>query len=256
LHVDLLQPVANGPDDGEAGAAGLRQDLAEPEDQGTLVLLDDLERAAGHGEPAEHDKDEYYQECCNHRRKTPLLPRRAQPDSPGPFPLPGPGSATAPALVDSLVTIDVRASARVQRARRAPPARAPAGPPGCPSAQPAGARGPTPGWPAGCLGGDSLVQVTRDTDWEGVRLHVVTGKGGTGKTTVAAALALALASSGGQVLLMAVEGKGGAEGGRGARGDGAAVRPPAAALRRAQGRGGAGDAGRAGRRRVRTRRRS
>jgi len=24
----------------------------------------------------------------------------------------------------------------------------------------------------------------RDTDWEGVRLHVVTGKGGTGKTTV------------------------------------------------------------------------
>jgi anion-transporting ArsA/GET3 family ATPase len=30
-------------------------------------------------------------------------------------------------------------------------------------------------------------------DWPGVRLHVVTGKGGTGKTTVAAALALALA---------------------------------------------------------------
>ena len=27
----------------------------------------------------------------------------------------------------------------------------------------------------------------RDTDWDGVRLHVVTGKGGTGKTTVAAA---------------------------------------------------------------------
>ena len=24
----------------------------------------------------------------------------------------------------------------------------------------------------------------RDTDWDGVRLHVVTGKGGTGKTTV------------------------------------------------------------------------
>ena len=36
----------------------------------------------------------------------------------------------------------------------------------------------------------------RDTDWDGVRLHVVTGKGGTGKTTVAAALALALAGSG------------------------------------------------------------
>jgi anion-transporting ArsA/GET3 family ATPase len=47
----------------------------------------------------------------------------------------------------------------------------------------------------------------RDTDWEGVRLHVVTGKGGTGKTTVAAALALALASAGGRVLLMEVEGR-------------------------------------------------
>jgi anion-transporting ArsA/GET3 family ATPase len=47
----------------------------------------------------------------------------------------------------------------------------------------------------------------RDTDWEGVRLHVVTGKGGTGKTTVAAALALALASDGGRVLLMEVEGR-------------------------------------------------
>ncbi|MFT4009671.1 MAG: ArsA-related P-loop ATPase [Nocardioidaceae bacterium] len=39
----------------------------------------------------------------------------------------------------------------------------------------------------------------------GVRLHVVTGKGGTGKTTVAAALALALASRGRQVLLCEVE---------------------------------------------------
>jgi anion-transporting ArsA/GET3 family ATPase len=47
----------------------------------------------------------------------------------------------------------------------------------------------------------------RDTDWEGVRLHVITGKGGTGKTTVAAALALALASAGGKVLLMEVEGR-------------------------------------------------
>src|SRR5215469_10827710 len=47
----------------------------------------------------------------------------------------------------------------------------------------------------------------RDTDWEGVRLHVVTGKGGTGKTTVAGALALALASGGGRVLLMEVEGR-------------------------------------------------
>jgi hypothetical protein len=51
-----------------------------------------------------------------------------------------------------------------------------------------------------------LVSV-RDTDWDGVRLHVVTGKGGTGKTTVAAALALALASNGKPVLLMEVEGR-------------------------------------------------
>ncbi|WP_018654116.1 ArsA-related P-loop ATPase [Actinomadura flavalba] len=47
----------------------------------------------------------------------------------------------------------------------------------------------------------------RDTDWDGVRLHVVTGKGGTGKTTVAAALALALASGGHRVLLVEVEGR-------------------------------------------------
>jgi anion-transporting ArsA/GET3 family ATPase len=46
-----------------------------------------------------------------------------------------------------------------------------------------------------------------ESDWPGVRLHVVTGKGGTGKTTVAAALALALASRGKQVLLCEVEGR-------------------------------------------------
>lgn len=44
-----------------------------------------------------------------------------------------------------------------------------------------------------------------DRDWEGVRLHVVTGKGGTGKTTVAAALALGLAEEGRRVLLVEVE---------------------------------------------------
>ncbi len=39
------------------------------------------------------------------------------------------------------------------------------------------------------------------------RLHIVTGKGGTGKSTVAAALALALADSGKRVLLCEVEGR-------------------------------------------------
>ncbi len=45
------------------------------------------------------------------------------------------------------------------------------------------------------------------TDWPKARLHVVTGKGGTGKSTVAAALALALATTGKNVLLCEVEGR-------------------------------------------------
>ena len=45
------------------------------------------------------------------------------------------------------------------------------------------------------------------SDWPRVQLHVVTGKGGTGKSTVAAALALALADHGKNVLLCEVEGR-------------------------------------------------
>ena len=47
----------------------------------------------------------------------------------------------------------------------------------------------------------------RSPDWPQVGLHVVTGKGGTGKSTVAAALALALATAGKNVLLCEVEGR-------------------------------------------------
>lgn len=43
--------------------------------------------------------------------------------------------------------------------------------------------------------------------WSSPTLHVVSGKGGTGKTTVAAALAIALARDGKRVLLMEVEGR-------------------------------------------------
>ena len=56
-------------------------------------------------------------------------------------------------------------------------------------------------------GSEAGAAPARDTDWDGVRLHIVTGKGGTGKTTVAAALALALAGQGRRVLLAEVEGR-------------------------------------------------
>lgn len=52
---------------------------------------------------------------------------------------------------------------------------------------------------------------TTPPDWDGdisnARLHVVSGKGGVGKTTAAAALALALATNGRKVLLIEVEGR-------------------------------------------------
>ncbi len=57
---------------------------------------------------------------------------------------------------------------------------------------PAPASGPTPATARG---------------FDGARLHVVTGKGGTGKTTVAAALALTLAAGGRNVLVVEVEGR-------------------------------------------------
>jgi anion-transporting ArsA/GET3 family ATPase len=50
------------------------------------------------------------------------------------------------------------------------------------------------------------VPAQRNRSWP-ARLHVVTGTGGTGKTTVAAALALALAAGGRRTLLVEVEGR-------------------------------------------------
>lgn len=53
-----------------------------------------------------------------------------------------------------------------------------------------------------------MAQVSEPREaFDGVRLHVVTGKGGVGKTTVAAALGLALAAQGRKVLLAEVEGR-------------------------------------------------
>jgi anion-transporting ArsA/GET3 family ATPase len=53
----------------------------------------------------------------------------------------------------------------------------------------------------------NLGVVTGTSGAGGVRLHIVSGKGGTGKTTVAGALSLALASGGKRVLLCEVEGR-------------------------------------------------
>ena len=53
-------------------------------------------------------------------------------------------------------------------------------------------------------GGSSLGWPARLTK---ARLHFVTGKGGTGKSTIAAALALTLAAGGRKVLLVEVEGR-------------------------------------------------
>jgi anion-transporting ArsA/GET3 family ATPase len=53
----------------------------------------------------------------------------------------------------------------------------------------------------------SFYAETVSPDAPPVRCHVVTGKGGTGKTTVAAALALALAADGRTVLLVETEGR-------------------------------------------------
>ncbi len=53
----------------------------------------------------------------------------------------------------------------------------------------------------------ATVQRPRSHPFRDVRLHVVTGKGGTGKSTVAGALAIALASGGRRVLLTEVEGR-------------------------------------------------
>jgi hypothetical protein len=49
--------------------------------------------------------------------------------------------------------------------------------------------------------------VASPADPRELRLHIVSGKGGTGKTTVACALALMLAHEGGRVLLVEVEGR-------------------------------------------------
>lgn len=58
------------------------------------------------------------------------------------------------------------------------------------------------------MGLDAVTTATTPRlSWPDARLHIVTGKGGTGKTTVAAALALALSTDGRRVLIAEVEGR-------------------------------------------------
>ncbi len=57
------------------------------------------------------------------------------------------------------------------------------------------------------MGGSGVLTLVRVSPDLPVRCHVVTGKGGTGKTTVAAALALTLAAEGHTVLLVECEGR-------------------------------------------------
>src|SRR4051812_46984494 len=66
---------------------------------------------------------------------------------------------------------------------------------------------PPAGSPGRVCGEPDTITLATVSDSPPVKPPVVTGKGGTGKTTVAAALALALAASGKQVLLTEVEGR-------------------------------------------------
>src|SRR3546814_17094489 len=64
-------------------------------------------------------------------------------------------------------------------------------------------------WSSDVCSSDLSAEPGLETGWperaDKARLHYVSGKGGTGKSTVAAALALALAAGGRRVLLVEVE---------------------------------------------------
>ncbi|MFD5868290.1 ArsA family ATPase [Corynebacterium sp. NPDC060344] len=63
------------------------------------------------------------------------------------------------------------------------------------------------GQDAGVGGGFATSRAQHPAEPGAAAVHVITGKGGTGKSTVAGALALRLASGGGRVLLVEVEGR-------------------------------------------------